>query len=95
MGLDGQVNAKRAPRASIAAIIRTVMPEFGAVGCGFAIADPEVDWMYTGDPGGAGDLDPASLLDPEQLTLAVLPLVGFDTRGHRLGGGRGCARVVV
>lgn len=31
---------------AIAAIIRTVMPEFGAVGCGFAIADPEVDWMH-------------------------------------------------
>ncbi|MEO8366796.1 MAG: GNAT family N-acetyltransferase [Pseudoxanthomonas sp.] len=29
----------------IAAIIRKVMPEFGAVGCGFAINDPEVDWM--------------------------------------------------
>lgn len=31
--------------AAIAAIIRAVMPEFGAVGCGFAINDPEVDWM--------------------------------------------------
>ena len=31
--------------AAIAAIIRTVMPEFGATGCGFAISDPEVDWM--------------------------------------------------
>jgi putative acetyltransferase len=31
--------------AAMAAIIRTVMPEFGAIGCGFAIADPEVDWM--------------------------------------------------
>ena len=30
---------------AIAGIIRTVMPEFGAVGCGFAINDPEVDWM--------------------------------------------------
>ncbi|MET0893137.1 MAG: GNAT family N-acetyltransferase [Pseudoxanthomonas sp.] len=30
---------------AIAAIIRVVMPEFGAVGCGFAINDPEVDWM--------------------------------------------------
>lgn len=29
----------------IAAIIRTVMPEFGAVGDGFAIQDPEVDFM--------------------------------------------------
>lgn len=31
--------------AKIADIIRTVMPEFGAIGCGFAISDPEVDWM--------------------------------------------------
>jgi len=30
---------------AVAAIIRTVMPEFGATGSGFAIADPEVDWM--------------------------------------------------
>ncbi|RZA18803.1 MAG: GNAT family N-acetyltransferase [Lysobacteraceae bacterium] len=30
---------------AVAAIIRSVMPEFGAVGCGFAINDPEVDWM--------------------------------------------------
>jgi putative acetyltransferase len=29
----------------MAAVIRTVMPEFGAVGDGFAINDPEVDWM--------------------------------------------------
>src|SRR5688572_7647237 len=36
-----------APRddAAVAAFIRTVMPEFGAVGAGFAINDPEVDWM--------------------------------------------------
>lgn len=31
---------------AIAAIIRAVMPEFGAVGDGFAINDPEVDWMH-------------------------------------------------
>lgn len=30
---------------AIAAVIRRVMPEFGAVGDGFAINDPEVDWM--------------------------------------------------
>ena len=29
----------------MAYIIRTVMPEFGAGGDGFAINDPEVDWM--------------------------------------------------
>ncbi len=31
--------------AEMANIIRTVMPEFGATGSGFAINDPEVDWM--------------------------------------------------
>ncbi len=31
--------------AVMATIIRTVMPEFGATGDGFAINDPEVDWM--------------------------------------------------
>src|SRR4249919_2338119 len=31
--------------ARVAQIIRTVMPEFGATGEGFAINDPEVDWM--------------------------------------------------
>ena len=29
----------------MASIIRAVMPEFGATGEGFAINDPEVDWM--------------------------------------------------
>lgn len=32
--------------AAMAAIIRSVMPEFGAGGDGFAINDPEVDWMH-------------------------------------------------
>jgi len=32
--------------AVIAAVIREVMPEFGAGGAGFAINDPEVDWMH-------------------------------------------------
>jgi len=31
--------------AAVASIIRTVMPEFGASGPGFAIHDPEVDFM--------------------------------------------------
>ncbi|QSX78001.1 GNAT family N-acetyltransferase [Agrilutibacter solisilvae] len=31
---------------AMAAIIRSVMPEFGAGGDGFAINDPEVDWMH-------------------------------------------------
>lgn len=36
---------RRDDDAAMAAVIRTVMPEFGAVGSGFAINDPEVDWM--------------------------------------------------
>lgn len=31
--------------SQIAHVIRTVMPEYGASGDGFAINDPEVDWM--------------------------------------------------
>lgn len=31
--------------AAVSTVIRSVMPEFGAVGDGFAINDPEVDWM--------------------------------------------------
>ena len=31
--------------AAVAAVIRAVMPTFGACGDGFAINDPEVDWM--------------------------------------------------
>ncbi len=34
-------------------------------------------------------LAPESLLAPEQMALIVLPLVGFDPRGHRLGMGGG------
>ncbi len=33
--------------AAMAIVIRTVMPEFGATGDGFAINDPEVDWLST------------------------------------------------
>lgn len=37
---------ERRDRAAVAALIRTVMPEFGAKGPGFAILDPEVDDMF-------------------------------------------------
>jgi putative acetyltransferase len=37
---------------AVAALIRTVMPEFGASGPGFAILDPEVDCMSSAYPGG-------------------------------------------
>ena len=41
--------------AALAAIIRQVMPEFGADGPGFALHDPEVDHMAEayGGPGAA------------------------------------------
>jgi putative acetyltransferase len=41
--------------AAVASVIRTVMPEFGADGPGFAIHDPEVDHMAEayGAPGAA------------------------------------------
>lgn len=44
--MEFQIRSIRASDdAAVAAIIRTVMPEFGAIGSGFAISDPEVDWM--------------------------------------------------
>ena len=43
---DWRIRAiRRDDDPAVARIIRTVMPEFGAVGEGFAINDPEVDWM--------------------------------------------------
>lgn len=35
------------------------------------------------------DLEPGSLIDPELLDHVLLPLLGFDARGHRLGTGGG------
>jgi 5-formyltetrahydrofolate cyclo-ligase len=35
------------------------------------------------------DLSPSSLLEPEMMALVVLPLVGFDDLGNRLGMGGG------
>ena len=35
------------------------------------------------------DVAEGALLEPEAMTLVVLPLVGFDARGHRLGMGGG------
>jgi len=39
--------------ADVAAIIRQVMTEFGAVGCNFSISDPEVDAMHAAYPAPA------------------------------------------
>ena len=41
---------RREDDAAVAKLIRTVMPEFGAVGPGFAIMDPEVDAMTAAYP---------------------------------------------
>lgn len=35
------------------------------------------------------DVAPSSALEPEQMALVVMPLVGFDASGHRLGMGGG------
>lgn len=45
---DGVVvrTLRRTDNPAVAAVIRTVMPEFGASGPGFAILDPEVDDMF-------------------------------------------------
>ncbi len=47
-GVDPRLSIRpirREDDVAVAAIIRTVMPEFGAEGPGFAIMDPEVDGM--------------------------------------------------
>ena len=41
---------KTEDNAEVATIIRAVMGEFGAVGCGFSIEDAEVDWMCEAYP---------------------------------------------
>jgi 5-formyltetrahydrofolate cyclo-ligase len=35
------------------------------------------------------DIAPSSALEPAQMALVVMPLVGFDDQGHRLGMGGG------
>jgi len=42
--------------AQVAAIIRSVMTEFGAVGEGFSIMDPEVDHMYEAYQGARAEM---------------------------------------
>ena len=44
---------RREDNAAVARIIRDVMTEFGAVGCSFSIADPEVDTMCDAYPAPA------------------------------------------
>ncbi len=76
------IKASDDPR--MAQIIRTVMPEFGATGDGFAINDPEVDWMtrayseprcsyfvveHEGQVKGGGGVAPLVNGDPEVCEL--------------------------
>ena len=83
----------------IAAIIRTVMPEFGAVGEGFAIQDPEVDFMsraYSGpravyfvveDAGrivGGGGVGPLAGADETVCELRKMYLLS-EARGAGMG----------
>lgn len=63
-GVKGTATGDRAPMAvirpvrarddaAVAAIIRQVRTEFGAVGCNFSISDPEVDAMHAAYPAPA------------------------------------------
>lgn len=64
--------------AAMAAIIHTVMPEFGADGCGFALHDPEVDWMSRAY---AGPRHAYFVLEREGEVLGgggIAPLAGGD-----------------
>lgn len=68
---------RRADNVAVARVIRTVMPEFGAVGPGFAILDPEVDDMF-----GAYRDDAAYFVAERQGVVlggaGIGPLVGGD-----------------
>ena len=85
--------------AAMARIIRTVMPEFGACGSGFAINDPEVDWMHRaysaprcayfvvevdGEVVGGGGVAPLEGGDPE---VCELRKMYFLPQARGLGAG--------
>jgi putative acetyltransferase len=84
---------------AVAALIRTVMPEFGAVGAGFAIEDPEVDAMsrayaqprcaywvveLDGAIAGGGGIAPLAGADPD---VCELRKMYFLPRLRGLGAG--------
>ena len=71
--------------AAVAAIIRSVMPEFGASGCGFAINDPEVDWMCQAY---AAPRHAYFVLERDGVVLGgagIAPLAGGDAETCELG----------
>ncbi len=84
---------------ALAAIIRTVMPEFGAVGDGFAIQDPEVDFLsraYAGPRAlyvvlvqdgrvvGGGGVGPLAGADESVCELRKMYFLR-EARGHGMG----------
>lgn len=85
--------------AALANIIRTVLPEFGATGPGYAIADPEVDYMcetyaaprsryfvveQDGMVLGGGGVAPLKAASPEICELQKFYLVK-EARGTGMG----------
>jgi putative acetyltransferase len=75
----------------MAAVIREVMPEFGAEGPGFALSDPEVDFMhraYAGERHAYNVVERAAALAAGQRRFlggaGVAPLVGGDGRTAEL-----------
>jgi putative acetyltransferase len=100
---DGRMVRLRAIRKeddpAVANIIRTVMPEFGAVGSGFAIEDAEVDAMFDAYQGvqsrfiviehegrllGGGGLAPLEGGDPSQCEIKKMYYLR-DVRGQGVG----------
>jgi putative acetyltransferase len=69
-------------RDGVARLIRTVMPEFGAKGPGFAILDPEVDDMYGAYQGKRSAYWVITMRDPE---------LGRTRSAERVVGGGGFA----
>lgn len=75
----------------MAAVIREVMPEFGAEGPGFALSDPEVDYMhraYSGPRHAYNVIERTGELAAGQRRFlggaGVAPLVGGDERTAEL-----------
>lgn len=86
----------------MARIIRTVMPEFGAKGSGFAINDPEVDAMCAAYPApravyfvvdlggvviGGGGVGPLAGAGPDEATCELRKMY-FLPEARGLGAGR-------
>jgi putative acetyltransferase len=90
---------RKSDNPSVSRIIRDVMTEFGAVGQGYSINDPEVDDMYGAYPApqavfyvitknrqilGCGGIGPLSGADPDTCELRKMYFVP-DIRGTGMG----------